>query len=86
MNPVPMTEVRPRLTEIVDKARDHGIATALTEYGRPRAFVVSVPYFQRAERAVELVERLRQHDPSLLEELSRDLAEIDVPQKLTAKD
>ena len=85
VNPVPMTEVRPRLTEIVDNARDHGIATALTEYGRPRAFVVSVPFFERAERDAALVQRLGERDPDLLAELSGDIKAISVPLRM-AKD
>ena len=82
MNPVPMTEVRPRLTEIVDDARDRGIATALTEYGRPRAFVVSVPFFERAEQDAALIARLRERNPELFDELSSDLERISVPLKL----
>lgn len=84
MNPVPMTEVRPRLTEIVDKARDHGIATALTEYGRPRAFLVSVPFFERAERDAALIERLRETHPDLVDEIASGLPAIAVPSKLSA--
>lgn len=82
MNPVPMTEVRPRLTEIVDDARDRDLATALTEYGRPRAFVVSVPFFERAERDAAVVARLRGQFPDLFETLTEGLPTSVVPSKM----
>lgn len=84
MNPVPMTEVRPRLTEIVDKARDHGIATALTEYGRPRAFVVSVPFFERAESDAALIARLREKYADLVDAEASELERVSVPPRLSA--
>ena len=77
-----MTKARPRLTEIVDKARDRGIATALTEYGRPRAFVVSVPFFERAERDAALLAKLRELHPELMDELSANAESVSVPMKL----
>jgi hypothetical protein len=77
-----MTEVRPRLTEIVDDARDRDLATALTEYGRPRAFVVSVPFFERAERDAAVIERLRGEFPDLFETLTQGIPSSVVPQKL----
>lgn len=82
MNPVPMTEVRPRLTEIVDDARDRGVATALTEYGRPRAFVVSVPFFERAERDAALLAQLREKYPDLIDEVAADVPPIAVPSRM----
>lgn len=85
MNPVPMTEVRPRLTEIVDNARDHDLATALTEYGRPRAFVVSVAFFERAERAETVLDRLKAANPELFDELTQGLPANVVPPKLPTK-
>lgn len=84
VNPVPMTEVRPRLTEIVDSARDHDQATALTEYGRPRAFVVSVPFFERAERDAAIVDRLSAQYPDMFSELAQGLPSKVVPAKLPA--
>lgn len=84
VNPVPMTDVRPKLTEIVDNARDRDIATALTEYGRPRAFVVSVPFFERAERDAAVVERLKAAHPELLDELSQGIPASVVPPKMAA--
>lgn len=82
VNPVPMTQARPLLTEIVDAARDRGVATALTEYERPRAFVVSVPFFEKAERNAEVIERLRAQHPDLLAELSAGLETLSVPPKM----
>lgn len=78
-----MTKARPGLTEIVDKARDRGIATALTEYGRPRAFVVSVPFFERAERDAALLAKIREIHPELLDELSAGAEAVSVPMKLS---
>lgn len=85
VNPVPMAKVRLKLTEIVDDARDRDLATALTEYGRPRAFVVSVPFFERAERDAAVVERLRAKNPELFDELSGDVPSSVVPLKLLAE-
>lgn len=79
VKPVSMTQVRPQLTEIVDSARDRGLTTALTEYGRPRAIVVPVRYFESAERNAELAERLRTANPDLFATLSEGLEEISVP-------
>lgn len=84
VNPVPMTEVRPRLTEIVDAARDRDESTALTEYKRPRAFVVSVPFFERAERNAELARLLAERAPELHAELAAATAAISVPLRLSA--
>lgn len=84
VNAVPMTDVRPRLTEIIDKARDRGTCTALTEYSRPRAFVVPVPFFEQAERDAEVIARLRERHPELLAELELGLESIAVPMKISA--
>lgn len=83
VNAVPMTKARPKLTEIVDAARDKDISTALTEYGRPRAFVVSVPFFQSAVRLNELARILEEQRPELYAELTHALATIEVPAKMT---
>jgi prevent-host-death family protein len=68
-----MTKARPRLTEIVDRARDRDAAIALTEYGRPRAIVVSVPFFERAAMTNDLAYLLQERHPQLLAELLQDL-------------
>jgi hypothetical protein len=80
-----MTKARPRLTEIVDAARDRDEATALTEYERPRAVVVSVPFFERAERAFELAALLADRAPELHAELTASSAWIGVPARLPAE-
>jgi hypothetical protein len=80
-----MTEVRPRLTEIVDAARDRNEATAMTEYGRPRAFVVSVPFFERAERDSRLAGLLWERDPQLFDDLLKGLPDISVPSRMVAE-
>lgn len=86
VNAEAMTKARPRLTEIVDAARDRGIATALTEYERPRAIVVSVPYFERAERDAEMVRMLAEKHLELFEQLMEELPDITVPRKMKPKD
>lgn len=83
VNAEAMTKARPRLTEIVDAARDRGIATALTEYERPRAIVVSVPYFERAERDAEMVRMLAERHLDLFEQLMNEMPDITVPRKMT---
>lgn len=82
VKPVPMTKARPQLKVIVDSARDRDEATALTEYERPRAVVVSVPFFERAERAIELAALLAERDPALHAELTASSAWIGVPTRL----
>jgi PHD/YefM family antitoxin component YafN of YafNO toxin-antitoxin module len=86
VNAEAMTKARPRLTEIVDAARDRGIATALTEYERPRAIVVSVQYFERAERDAEMVRMLAEHHTELFEQLANEMPDITVPRKMTPAD
>lgn len=86
VNAEAMTKARPRLTEIVDAARDRGIATALTEYERPRAIVVSVPYFERAERDAEMVRMLAEKHLELFEQLMEELPDITVPRKMKPQD
>lgn len=81
-----MTKARPRLTEIVDAARDRGIVTALTEYERPRAIVVSVQYFERAERDGEMVRMLAEKHLELFEQLMEELPDITVPRKMKPRD
>lgn len=82
VNPVPMTKARPKLTEIVDLARDRNVSTALTEYGRPRAFVVSVPFVEQAEQNAAIVELLRATHPDLAAEMERGLPVFRVPLKM----
>jgi hypothetical protein len=65
VNPTALTRARPLLTEIVDAARDTGQATALTEYGRARAVVVAVPYYEEAEHNAAIVAALAEADPEL---------------------
>lgn len=80
-----LSQVRARLRDVVDSARDQDAITAIVQRGRPRAFVVSVPFFERAERDAALLGRLREQHPELLDELSADLIEIAVPQRLPVK-
>jgi prevent-host-death family protein len=82
VNAVPMTKARPKLTEIVDDARDRGVSTALTEYGRPRAFVVSVTFFETAATANELMTLMNELHPELLAELWAQLPHVTVPPKI----
>lgn len=70
VNPTALTKARPKLTEIVDAARDTGQATALTEYGRARAVVVSVPYYEEAEYNATIVAALAEADPELHAKIS----------------
>lgn len=86
VNAEAMTKARPRLTEIVDEARDRGIATALCEYERPRAIVVSVPYFERAERDAEMVRMLAERHLELFEQLTEEMPDITVPRKMKTRD
>lgn len=65
VNPTALTRARPLLTEIVDAARDTGQVTALTEYGRARAVVVPVPYYEEAEHNAAIVAALVDADPDL---------------------
>lgn len=83
VNAVPMTKARPRLTEIVDAARDKDVSTALTEYGRPRAFVVSVGFFEAAMRLDEVARVLQERDPALFEAIVQGLRPSQVPSKMT---
>lgn len=82
VNAVPMTKARPRLTEIVDDARDRDVCTALTEYGRPRAFVVSVGFFEAANRLDDLARALKERHPDLFDELLQGLQPSRVPSKM----
>lgn len=70
VNPTAMTKARPLLTEIVDAARDTGQVTALTEYGRARAIVVPVGYYEDAEHHAAVFESLRAADPELFAKLT----------------
>ena len=65
VNPTALAKARPQLTEIVDRARDTGQATALTEYGRARAVVVPVPYYEEAEHNAAIVAALAEAHPEL---------------------
>lgn len=81
---VGMTQARSVLTDVIDDARDHDTATALTEYGRPRAVVVSVRFYERAQGDGELARLLWERHPELFDELKRELPETCVPRKLAA--
>lgn len=79
VNPTAMTKARPLLTEIVDAARDSGQVTALTEYGRARAVVVPVTYFEDAEHNAALIAALAESDPTLLEKLKEHAPRVRMP-------
>lgn len=69
---VRLTDARPRLSDIVDDARDHGVATALTQHGKPRAVIVPVSFCEDAEQAAAVIEWLREREPELLARLEAD--------------
>lgn len=69
-NAATLTTVRANLRDIVDLARDQSVPTAIMQRGRPRAFVVSAAFFERAERDAALIARLREKHPELVEELA----------------
>jgi len=79
-----MAKARNVLTDIVDDARDHDTPTALTEHGRPRAFVVSVRFYERARGDGELARLLWERHPELFDELTREVPQTSVPRKLAA--
>lgn len=79
VNPTAMTKARPLLTEIVDAARDTGQVTALTEYGRARAVVVPVGYFEDAEHNKALIAALSEANPDLLAELVKGAPKVHMP-------
>lgn len=83
-NVATLAMVRTNLRDIIDLARDQETPTAVTQRRRPRAFVVSVPFFERAERDAALIELLRAQNPELLDELSTGLVSISVPSRLSA--
>jgi PHD/YefM family antitoxin component YafN of YafNO toxin-antitoxin module len=77
-----MTKARQRLTEIIDIARDKDAFTALLEYGRPRAFVVSVAHFEHEMRLEAIVRTLQERDPALYDEILQGLRPARVPAKM----
>lgn len=79
VNPTAMTKARPLLTEIVDAARDSGQVTALTEYGRARAIVVPVGYYEDAEHNALIIEGLRDSAPDLLAKLVDAAPKVRMP-------
>ena len=78
----PMTKARQRLTAIVDAARDKDVFTALLEYGRPRAFVVSTAHIEHEMRLEAIVRTLKERDPALYDEILKGLQPSRVPAKM----
>lgn len=78
----PMTKARQRLTAIVDAARDKDVFTALLEYGRPRAFVVSTAQIEHQMRLEAIVRGLQERDPALHDEILKGLQPARVPTKM----
>lgn len=79
-----MSKARQVLADIVDAARDDDAPTALTEYGRPRAVVVSTRFYERAHGDGELARLLWERDPALFDELSRAVPKVTVRELITA--
>lgn len=79
-----MAEARQVLTDIVDDARDRDTPTALTEHRRPRAVVVSVRFYERAQGDGELARLLWERHPDLFDELRREVPETSMPRKIAA--
>jgi len=48
MDEISIEEARPKLGDIVDRARLAGHAVTITRYGKPAAVVVSADWFERA--------------------------------------
>lgn len=77
-----LAEARSTLRDIVDEARDRDAPTGLTEHGRPRAVVVSVRFYERAQGDGALARLLWERHPELFEELKREVPETSMPRKV----
>ncbi|QQN79762.1 type II toxin-antitoxin system prevent-host-death family antitoxin [Streptomyces sp. XC 2026] len=50
---VPLTIARPRLTQLIEQAREDDVVSAFTVRGRRRAYLVTPDFYERALAALD---------------------------------
>jgi antitoxin YefM len=68
---LPLTEIKARLSEIVDKVQEHHARIVLTRNGRPAAVLISPEDLEALEDTLDLLS-----DPKALREIERARQEI----------
>lgn len=81
---IPIHEARNKLGKIIEKSRYFDGVTHLLNRGEPVAVVVSVPFYERAQRNAALLAHLAASHPELHASLLAAVPAVSVPLKLVS--